>query len=100
MLGTAGRAAEARSVGKFLDRVRVQPSALFVDGEAGIGKTTLWLAAIQHAEQNGFVVLSVQGAPTESVLAYGGLADLVEAVDAEKLELLSCSYNERVPFFV
>ena len=83
MLGTAGRAAEARSVGKFLDRARAQPSALFVDGEAGIGKTTLWLAAIQHAQQDGFVVLSVQGAPTESVLAYGGLADLVEAVDAE-----------------
>ena len=83
MLGTAGRAAEARSVGKFLERARGQPSALFIDGEAGIGKTTLWLATIHQARQKGFAVLCAQGAPTESKLAYGGLADLVGSVDGD-----------------
>lgn len=83
MLGAAEKVAGAHSVGKFLERVRVQPAALFIDGEAGIGKTTLWLATIQRARQSGFAVLSAQGAQTESVLAYGGLADLVSDVDAE-----------------
>ncbi|MDY6999439.1 MAG: LuxR C-terminal-related transcriptional regulator [Actinomycetota bacterium] len=83
MPGAAGRAAESRSVARFLDRARTQPSALFIDGEAGIGKTTLWLAALQRARESGFTVLSAQGAPTESVLAHGALADLIGEVDAE-----------------
>ncbi|WP_370332623.1 LuxR C-terminal-related transcriptional regulator [Mycolicibacterium hippocampi] len=83
MLGAAEKVARARSVGKFLGLARVQPSALFIDGEAGIGKTTLWLETIQRARESGFAVLSAQGAPTESVLAYGGLADLVSNVDVE-----------------
>ncbi len=80
---SAVRSAEERSVGKFLDRARVHPTALFVEGEPGIGKTTLWLAAIRRAREQGFVVLSAQGAPTESSLAYGTLADLVHDVQGD-----------------
>lgn len=81
MAGATGRASDGRAVAKFLDRARAEPAALFIDGEAGIGKTTLWLAAVERARDAGFVVLAAQGAPTESVLAYGGLADLVAEVD-------------------
>ena len=45
-----GREAElGTAVGRFLDRLQVEPSALLIEGEAGIGKTTIWLAAIDSA---------------------------------------------------
>ncbi|BBX19611.1 transcriptional regulator [Mycolicibacterium duvalii] len=58
------------------------PSALILEGEAGIGKTTVWFAAIDRARQRGFTVLSARAAEAESVLAYAGLADVLGNVDA------------------
>jgi hypothetical protein len=40
--GMADRPAEEEALGEFLDAASSAPSALLVDGEAGIGKTTLW----------------------------------------------------------
>jgi predicted ATPase len=39
--GMADRPAEEEALGEFLDAASSAPSALLVDGEAGIGKTTL-----------------------------------------------------------
>ncbi|WP_029117039.1 helix-turn-helix transcriptional regulator [Mycobacterium sp. URHB0044] len=75
------RPAEARAVAEFLTSAAVEPSALVVQGEAGIGKTTLWLAAVDQAREQGFRVLSARAAQAESVLAYGTLADLLADVD-------------------
>lgn len=66
---------------EFLTSASVAPSALVVQGEAGIGKTTLWLAAVDQAREQGFHVLSARAAQAESVLAYGSLADLLGDVD-------------------
>ena len=66
---------------EFLTSASVEPSALVVQGEAGIGKTTLWLAAVDQAREQGFHVLSARAAQAESVLAYGSLADLLGDVD-------------------
>jgi DNA-binding NarL/FixJ family response regulator len=55
---------------------------LLIEGEPGIGKTTLWLAALEQARESGFRVLSARAAAAESVLAYAALADLLEGVDA------------------
>ena len=71
-----------RAVGNFLDSVTAEPSALLIEGEPGIGKTTLWLAAVDCAQQRGFRVLSTRAAAAESVLAYTALADLLDEVDA------------------
>ena len=46
------------------------PAALVFDGEAGIGKTTAWLAAITAVRQSGFRVLTARVGQAESVLAY------------------------------
>jgi MoxR-like ATPase len=54
---------------------------VLVEGEPGIGKTTLWLAAIERAQARGFRVLSARAAAAESVLAYSALADLLSGVD-------------------
>src|SRR3954471_15637117 len=76
------RSAEGRSVGGFLASATSQPSALLIEGEPGIGKTTLWLAAVEQARDKGFRVLSARPAAAESVLAYTALADLLDAVPA------------------
>jgi len=55
---------------------------LLIEGEPGIGKTTLWLAAVEQAAAKGFRVLSARAAAAESVLAYTALADLLDEVDA------------------
>jgi DNA-binding CsgD family transcriptional regulator len=52
--GMADRPAEEETLGEFLDAASSAPSALLVDGEAGIGKTTLWRAGLERACDRGF----------------------------------------------
>src|SRR6476619_2454992 len=66
----------------FLASATSEPSALLIEGEPGIGKTTLWLEALDLAEEKGFRVLSARAAAAESVLAYTALADLLDGVPA------------------
>jgi ATP/maltotriose-dependent transcriptional regulator MalT len=79
--GVVGRSGEARAVADFLASATAGASALVVEGEPGIGKTTLWLAAVAQARERGFAVLSARGAAAESVLAHGVLADLLGGVE-------------------
>ena len=60
-----GRDAELARVGRFLDEISVAPSALLFEGEPGIGKTTVWAAAIGAAESRGFRVLQARASETE-----------------------------------
>ncbi|MCT7657247.1 helix-turn-helix transcriptional regulator [Mycobacterium deserti] len=80
--GSRRRPAENRTVAGFLTSAATGPSALLIEGEPGIGKTTLWLAAIEQAQTSGFRVLTARAAAAESVMAYAALADLLEEVDA------------------
>ncbi len=68
---------ERRAVDDFLAAAAIEPSALLIEGEPGIGKTTLWLAAVEQAKARGFRVLIARTAVAESVLAYTALADLL-----------------------
>jgi ATP/maltotriose-dependent transcriptional regulator MalT len=79
--GPQGRPMESRSVESFLTSTAVGPSALLIEGEPGIGKTTLWLAAVEDATRRGFRVLSTRAAAAESVLAYTALADMLDDVE-------------------
>jgi ATP/maltotriose-dependent transcriptional regulator MalT len=65
----------------LLTDASVAPSALILDGEAGIGKTTLWLAAVEEARERGFLVLSTRTSASESVMGYTALADLLSPVE-------------------
>lgn len=58
------------------------PSAVFLEGEAGIGKTTAWLAGTEAARGLGFLVLAARAAAAESVLAYAAIADLLNGLPA------------------
>jgi MoxR-like ATPase len=46
---TIGRDAELASLRAFLSAAHDRPAALLIEGEAGIGKTTLWEAALAAA---------------------------------------------------
>jgi DNA-binding CsgD family transcriptional regulator/tetratricopeptide (TPR) repeat protein len=60
------------------------PSAVLVEGEPGIGKTTQLRAAAAEARALGFTVLSTTGSVAESV-SYAALADLLASVDDDVL---------------
>ncbi len=81
--GMASRPSEEEALSEFLDSASSTPSALLVDGEAGIGKSTVWLAGLERARDRGFRVLSARAANAESVLAHAPLADLLTGVDPE-----------------
>ena len=84
-----GRDPERTVVQTFLDRARSQPAALVVDGEPGIGKTTLCLAAAEMAEGCGFTVLTTSGAAAEVSLAWAALADLLTGLEMSVFDGLS-----------
>ncbi len=88
MHAIVGREAELEAVERFLDGVPSGPLALLVEGEAGIGKTTLWLEAVRAAEDRAYRVLQVRPAQSEAELSYVALADLVgEAFDQTRASL-------------
>jgi DNA-binding CsgD family transcriptional regulator len=55
------------------------PSSLSITGEAGIGKTTLWWAAVEMARSRGATVLVARPVEAELPLGYAALADLLAA---------------------
>ena len=65
----------------FLTVASSRPSGLLIEGDAGIGKTTLLLTTVDEARERGFRVLSARPAAAESVLAYAVLADLLREVE-------------------
>ena len=83
------REAELASVHAFIGRPPSGPAALVLEGEAGIGKSTLWLAGVEHARALGLRVLSSRPAEAERGLAHVGLGDLFEGVLDEVLPALS-----------
>jgi DNA-binding CsgD family transcriptional regulator len=74
---TVGRDAELGAVERFLDRVAETGGALVLDGEAGIGKTTIWREALARATARPVRVLVARPAEAETALSYAALADLV-----------------------
>jgi DNA-binding CsgD family transcriptional regulator len=81
--GIVGREAELEAVGEFLDGISAGPSALVIEGEAGVGKTTLWFEAVSAAEARGYRVLEARPGESETKLSYTALTDLVGDVFEE-----------------
>ncbi len=73
-----GRGEELGSIHGFFDQTADGPAALVLEGEAGIGKSTLWLAGVEAARERGLRVLSSRPAEAERGLAHAGLGDLFE----------------------
>ena len=84
-----GREEELAHVCAFLDEPRDALAALLLAGEAGIGKSTIWLAGVEHARKNGSRTLVSRPAEAERGLAHAGLADLFDDVLDEVLPELA-----------
>jgi DNA-binding NarL/FixJ family response regulator len=76
-----GRESELRAVETLLRSER--PRAVAIVGEPGIGKTTLWQAAVEDARAQGARVLIARPTESEARLAFAGLADLLADVPDE-----------------
>lgn len=75
-----GRRSELDAIACFLGGVPGGPSGLLIDGEAGIGKTTLWKEALAAAHRDAFRVLSCRPAQSDAALPYLGLDELFAQV--------------------
>ena len=75
-----GRESELGSIYAFLDGSVESSAGLVLEGEPGIGKSTLWLAAVTAARERGFVVLVACPAEAERGMAHVGLGDLFDGV--------------------
>jgi len=83
-----GREAELAACERLLERTAGGPAALVVEGEAGIGKTTVWRAGVAAAAGRGFAVLVCRPAEAEARLSYSGLGDLLGPLAASVLPQL------------
>ena len=85
MTAVVGREQELSSLRDFVAGSRSGAQALVLEGEAGIGKTTLWLAGVDAAHERSLRVLEARPAMAERGLAHAGLGDLFEGVLDEML---------------
>jgi DNA-binding CsgD family transcriptional regulator len=61
------------------------PRVMVLEGEAGIGKTTLWRRGIELASERSYRVLLCSPSESETALSFAGLADLLGDVLEEAL---------------
>jgi DNA-binding CsgD family transcriptional regulator len=75
-------------LGLVLVALEDPPAAVILEGEAGIGKTSVWRAALAELAAGDIRVLSTRPAEAESQLSYAGLADILDPVLDEALATL------------
>lgn len=80
-----GRERELAALVHLLERTDELPAVAAVIGDAGIGKTTLSLAAAEAARMRGYRVLSCRPSETEARFSFSGLADLIGGAVSEIL---------------
>jgi DNA-binding CsgD family transcriptional regulator len=88
MTAVVGRDAELASISDFLGSVSAGATALVLEGDAGMGKTTLWDAGVGEAEARGLLVLRARPSESEAALSFAGVGDLLDPVLEEVLEPL------------
>jgi len=87
MVDIVGREDHLASIEAFLSGR--DPRSLVLEGEAGIGKSTLWRAGVEGAHERGFRILSSRAVEAERGLAFVALGDLLDCWLDEVLPALS-----------
>lgn len=83
-----GREGELKLVESFLAEAGPGTHGLLLQGEAGIGKTTIWQTALDSAARRGYQVAVTRPTEAEARLPFAGLSDLFgDLVDAWGSEL-------------
>ncbi len=83
-----GREEEIAALTDFLDGPPSLPGVLLLEGEAGIGKTTLWRHGVELASERSYRVLSCRPSGSEAQLSFVALGDLLEDALEEVLPVL------------
>jgi tetratricopeptide (TPR) repeat protein len=78
-----GRDEELAQIEGFLERVEEGPAALVVEGDPGIGKTTLWRAVLDGVSAQDFLILRAEPTKVERRLSFAALADLLAPITDE-----------------
>jgi DNA-binding CsgD family transcriptional regulator len=78
--GAVGRDAELAEVDAFLRSLTMASRALALEGDPGIGKTTVWQEAVDRARRAGALVLACRPAAAEAKLSFSGLSDMLADV--------------------
>jgi DNA-binding CsgD family transcriptional regulator len=73
-----GREDELRTIEAFLADAPTAAGALVLEGEPGIGKSTLWRRGVDLAAEGGLRVLAARPAEAERSHAHAALGDLLE----------------------
>jgi DNA-binding CsgD family transcriptional regulator len=80
MTAVVGRDAELASLRDFVASISGGAVGFVLEGDAGMGKTTLWRAAVDHAQELGILVLQAQPVESETTLSFAGVGDLLDPV--------------------
>ena len=91
-----GRESELDAIQRFLGAVRQGPDFLLIEGEPGIGKTTLWAAGVEVARQLGYRVAIARPAEIETELSFAAVADLIGPFVDEILPVLPAPQRRAV----
>jgi DNA-binding CsgD family transcriptional regulator/tetratricopeptide (TPR) repeat protein len=74
-----GRDSELTSIERALDTITSGSAAVVIEGQAGIGKTTVWQDGTRRAVTRGFRIMACRPTESEAWLSFSGLADLLQA---------------------
>src|SRR4051812_33796630 len=88
MAGPIGRDAEREVAATFVAAAASTAASLEIEGDAGIGKTTLLRFTIESAQRAGSRVLECGLTEAESALTFAGLTDLLRTVSLAELDQL------------
>ena len=81
--GVVGREAELCALEGVLGRGSSGPVGIVIEGAPGMGKTTMWRAAVGLARERGFDVIAAAPGEPDASLAFAGLGDLFDGVSGE-----------------
>jgi DNA-binding CsgD family transcriptional regulator len=93
-VGVIGRDAELSAVDDLLEHAECEVRALALEGDAGIGKSTIWEEARRRAEARGATVLWCRPADSEAKFSFSGLTDLLAPVDEAAWTALASPQRE------
>lgn len=96
MRGIVARDVELQAGAAFLRAVAEGSAALLLEGEAGIGKTTVWTEIADRAASAGYQVLRAMPAAAEASMTLSALSDLLEVVPETVLASLPRSQGRAI----
>ena len=82
------REAELGAIGQLVAQDASAPAALILEGEPGVGKTSLWESGVELGLEGGRRALVARASGAETGLAFAALIDLFDGVAAEELTSL------------